>query len=167
VAGVLTLCGVTIRTATTLSDAATGMALLRFEVIPTFDTLPNWDRVRTSLDAALDGRLRLPELLEQREESYARHRRATAAAPPEVRVTLDNSASAVASVVEVRAPDRGPVLYQVTRALTSSDVTITRALINTLGAEVIDVFYVQAIEGGQVVDPDDQRRLITAVESSL
>ena len=40
VAGVLTLARVTVRSATTMSDAATGMALLRFEVAPAFDDCP-------------------------------------------------------------------------------------------------------------------------------
>jgi [protein-PII] uridylyltransferase len=167
VAGVLTLSAVTVRAATTLSDAATGMALLRFEVTPTFDVLPAWNQVRANIEAALDDRLSLPSLLEERERQYARHRRATAAAPPEVRVTIDNAASATSTVVEIRAPDRGPVLYEVTKALSENGVTITSALINTLGAEVIDVFYVQTFDGRQVVDSEQQRRLKTAVESAL
>ena len=60
VAGVLTLCGVTIRSASTMSDASTGMALLQFQVTPAFDELPDWDRVQADLAAALDGRLALP-----------------------------------------------------------------------------------------------------------
>ena len=168
VAGVLTLSGATVRSAGTLSDAATGMALLRFEVTPRFDVLPDWNQVRANIAAALDDRLPLPSLLEERERQHARHRRATAAAPPlEVRVTIDNSASAASTVVEVRAPDRGPVLYELTKALADNGVTITYALVNTLGAEVIDVFYVQTVDGRKVIEPEAQRRLRNAVESAL
>ena len=163
VAGVLTLCGVTIRSASTLSDASTGMALLQFQVTPAFDQLPDWDRVHGDLVAALDGRLALPAKLEERERHYARYRRASAAAAPQARVTIDNSASATSTVVEVRAPDRGPVLYHVAGALAGSGLTITAALVNTLGAEVIDVFYVQTVGGGQVLDPVEQERLTAAV----
>ena len=167
VAGVLTLCGVTIRSAATISDTNTGMALQRFEVAPAFDRLPDWDRVRTDLSAALDGRIALPALLEERERHYARYRRASAAAAPEPRVTIDNSASAVSTVVEVRAADRGPVLYELAQTVADAGLTITSAIINTLGAEVIDVFYVQTLTGGQVVDADAQHHLMAALQSAI
>jgi [protein-PII] uridylyltransferase len=167
VAGVLTLALVTVRNAATVSDPETGMALLRFEVAPAFDTLPDWNRVREDLAAALEGRLGLGSLLEERERHYARHRRASVPAPPDVRVMIDNSASATSTLVEVRAPDRGPVLYQVASALADSGVTITCALVNTLGAEAIDVFYVQTIAGAKVKDPADQQRLAAAVTAAL
>jgi len=167
VAGVLTLSGVTVRSASTLSDADTGMALLRFEVAPAFDVLPDWNEVRADLEAALEGRLPLESRLEERERQYAVHRRPSAPALPDVRVTIDNSASAAASVVEVRAPDRGPVLHQVAQALSASGVTITRALINTIGAEAIDVFYVQTSDGRQLDDPTDQERLAAAVTAAV
>jgi [protein-PII] uridylyltransferase len=167
VAGVFTLFGVTIRSAATISDPATNMALLRFDVAPAFDQLPDWERVRADLSAALDGRIALARLLEERERHYARYRRASAAAAPEVRVAIDNSASLVATVVEIRAVDRGPVLYELAKAVADSGLTITCALINTLGAEVIDVFYVQTLSGGPVVDPDVRRQLIAGLESVL
>jgi [protein-PII] uridylyltransferase len=80
---------------------------------------------------------------------------------------VDNSASATSTLVEVRAPDRGPVLYQVANALADSGVTITCALVNTLGAEAIDVFYVQTVAGTKVDDPDDRQRLAAAVTQAL
>jgi [protein-PII] uridylyltransferase len=166
VAGVLTLARVTIRSATTLSDAATGMALLRFEVAPTFDALPDWNRVRADLAAALDGRFALGTRLRERERHSARHRWAAPSARSDVRVTIDNAASAAATVMEVRAPDRGPVLYQVGTAVADCNLTITRALINTLGAEVLDVFYVQTLSGSRV-DVASQERLVTAVTRAL
>jgi [protein-PII] uridylyltransferase len=167
VAGVLTLARVTVRSAATMSDPATHMALLRFEVAPTFDTLPDWNQVRVNLAAALDGRLALGSLLEERERHYARHRRASMATPPDVRVLIDNSASAASTLIEVRAPDQGPVLYQVANALANSGLTITCALVNTLGAEAIDVFYVHTVAGTKVNDPDDQQRMADAVMEAL
>jgi [protein-PII] uridylyltransferase len=167
VAGVLTLSSVTIRSATTLSDPDTGMALLRFEVGPAFDRLPDWHAVRADIQAALQGRLALAALLEERERHYSRYRRPSTPGVPGPVVHIDNAASATATVVEVRAPDRGPVLHQVTRALTECGLTINRALVNTLGAEVIDVFYVQTVDGGQVVDPAAQRQLVEHVATAL
>ena len=166
-AGVLTLAGIVVRAATTVSDPATGMALLQFDVAPAFDDLPDWTIVHRDLDAALDGRLPVDRLLAERESRYARFRRSTTARLPEVLVLIDNELSDTSTVIEVRAPDRGPVLYQVTRALTESGVTITRALVSTLGAEAIDVFYAQTIDGGRVTDPAHQTNLRRAVLAAL
>ncbi len=167
VAGVLTLSGITVLSATTVSDDASSMALLRFEVAPAFDTLPDWARVKDQIGAALEGRVPVDELLSEREANYARFRRPITAHSPEVRVIIDNEASAVSTVVEVRAPDRGAVLYRVARALADSGVTITCALISTLGAEAVDVFYVQNVAGGRVVDPAHQATLQEAVLAAV
>jgi [protein-PII] uridylyltransferase len=167
VAGVLSLARVTVRSATTLSDAATGMALLRFAVAPAFDDFPDWNHVRDQLAAALAGRLALGPRLEERERHSARHRWGASAVPTDVVVTIDTTASVTSTVVEVRAPDRGPVLYQLARALTGCGVTITRALINTLGPEVLDVFYVQTVDGTPVDDPTSQQQLVGAVTRAL
>lgn len=167
VAGVLTLSGVNLRSATTMSDENSGMAMLRFEVIPAFDKLPDWDRVRSDVAAALEGRLDVDAQLARRDADYARYRRATTAYLPSVEVLFDQDASDVATVVEVRAPDRGPVLYRVTHALTGCDVTITSALVSTLGAEAIDVFYVRGVGGGRVDDPAHQDRMRQAVLAAL
>lgn len=167
VAGVFTLSGLVVRTASTMSDPSTSMALLRFEVVPAFDRLPDWDRVRMDLSAALEARLPVDDLLEERESHYSRHRRRTAAGTPEIGVFVDNDASAESSVIEVRAPDRGPVLYKVTSALTACDLVISCALVNTLGAEAVDVFYVQTLDGTQLTAEDHQVRVIDAVRSAL
>ncbi len=167
VAGVLSLARVTVRSATTLSDPATGMALLHFAVAPAFDDFPDWNRVRDELAAALEGRLALGPRLAERERHSARHRWAAPALPSDVLVTIDNAASASSTVVEVRAPDRGPVIYQVATALTGCGLTITRALVNTLGPEVLDVFYVQTADGTPVDDPVSQQQLVGAVTRAL
>jgi [protein-PII] uridylyltransferase len=167
VAGVLTLSGVTVLSATTWSDEDSAMALLRFEAAPAFDSLPDWAKVKDQLAAALEGRLAVDQLLSEREANYARFRRPTTAHAPEVRVIIDNEASAAATVVEVRGPDRGAVLYRVSKALADSGVTITCALVSTLGAEAVDVFYVQEVAGGRVMDPAHQATLQDAVIAAL
>ena len=167
VAGVLTLAGLVVRTATTMSDEESGMALLRFEVVPAFDRLPDWDRVRSDLAAAIDGRLPVGALLEDREAHYARHRRRTSAHAPNVAVFIDNEASAEFSVVEVRAPDRGPVLYRVTNALTACGLEISCALVSTLGAEAVDVFYLRTVAGEKVLDAGERERIVAGVSAAL
>jgi [protein-PII] uridylyltransferase len=167
VAGVLTLSGVSVLSATTISDEQTAMALLRFQVAPAFDVLPDWARVKDQVAAALEGRLPVDQLLSERERNYSRFRRPTSAYSPEVRVTIDNDASSTSTVVEIRAPDRGPVLYRVAHALAGCEVTITCALVSTLGAEAVDVFYVRRVAGGRVTDPAHQATLQKAVLAAL
>jgi [protein-PII] uridylyltransferase len=167
VAGMLTLAGVNVRSATTMSDEPSRMALLRFEVAPAFEELPDWDRFRQDLAAALEARLDIDALLVERESRYARHRPTITAYLPEVRVIFDNEASSYSTVVEVRAPDRGPVLHRVAKALASEDLTIVCALVSTLGAEAIDVFYVHGVAGGRVTDPAHQAHLREAVIAAL
>ena len=167
VAGVLNLSGVYVRSATTISDEGSGMALLRFEVAPAFDELPDWNRVAASVDQALAGRADIERLLEEREARYSRYQASTAARVPDARVIFDLESSPSSTIVEVRAPDRGPVLYRVARALSSSELTITCALVTTLGAEAIDVFYVHRNAGGRVEDPAHLAQLERAVLDSL
>jgi [protein-PII] uridylyltransferase len=167
VAGVLTLAGANVRSATTMSDESTAMALFRFEVTPAFDELPDADRVRADLSAAIEGRMDIEHLLEEREARYSRFAPSTQARVPDARVLFDLESSTTSTIVEVRAPDRGPVLYHVTRALTACGTTITCALVSTLGAEAIDVFYVHGREGGRVEDPAHLRQIEEAVLASL
>lgn len=167
VAGVLTLSGVYVRSATTMSDGATSMALLRFEVSPAFDELPDWAKVRTDLAATLEGRMDIERLLEEREARYSRFQASVAARLPDARVLFDQDSSPSSTIVEVRTSDRGPVLYRVTRALAASGVAITCALVSTLGAEAVDVFYVQTDAGGRVEDPALLTQLERAVLASL
>jgi [protein-PII] uridylyltransferase len=167
VAGVLTLSGLYVRSATTISDEPTGMALLRFEVTPAFDALPNWDRVRADVAAAVAGRTDIERLLDEREARYSRFQASITARLPDVRVIFDLESSPSSTIVEVRAPDRGPVLYRVTRALTASGGVITCALVSTLGAEAVDVFYVHEPAGGRVEDPARLAQLEKAVLDAL
>jgi [protein-PII] uridylyltransferase len=167
VSGVLTLSGANVRAATTISDEESGMALLRFEVTPAFDRLPDWPKVQADLEAALDGRIDVEARLVDRQARYSRFALSTSAHTPDVRVLIDNDSSATSTIVEVRAPDRGPVLYRVARALTSTGVSITCALVSTVGAEAIDVFYVHNGKEGRVLDPTLLTHIETAVLEAL
>ena len=46
-------------------------------------------------------------------------------------------------MVEVRAPDAIGVLYKITHALAELDLDIRSAKVQTMGAEVVDSFYVR------------------------
>ncbi|MGI8752769.1 MAG: [protein-PII] uridylyltransferase [Acidimicrobiales bacterium] len=176
VAGVLALRAVAVRSAVTrsgdagggpeagdcVSDAGMAMAVLHLVVTPALDVMPDWDRVRSELTAALAGRLALDERLAERERAYAGRRRVLRAEPVRVRITVDNDAASDRTLVEVRAPDRGPVLYRVAKALTGTGATIDAALVNTLGAEVVDVFYLTGSSGDKLAMSAEMQTTIEA-----
>ncbi len=172
VTGVLTLSGAQVRSATSRAagprDSAQGagpLAVLAFDVTPAFDRLPVWDRVRADLEAALDGRLRVAERLVEHERPYTR-RRPAAASPPQVVVTTHDDASAVATVVEVRAPDTVGLLYKIASTLAELGLFITWAQVSTLGAEVVDAFYVRSVDGSKLTS-DARHEVETTLTAAL
>ncbi len=94
-----------------------------------------WDAVTGDLRRALAGEVSVEEL-------FAARRRAVAASPGPVRVAIDNSISDTHTVVEVKAPDRVGLLYQITRAFAEEGVNIATAKIATERDQAFDAFYV-------------------------
>jgi [protein-PII] uridylyltransferase len=164
VAGALALRGLAVLSAD--AAATDGMAAARLRVELDGETV-DWDRVAIDVRRALDGRLALEARLAERSRVTVRRRAAVTAlaAPPSVR--LDNAASDTWTVVEVRAPDRPALLYRVTRALAELDLELGLAKVSTLGAEVVDSFYVRTAGGTKVADRDHQREVQRAVLHAL
>ena len=143
------------------------MAIEDFVVEPVFGGDPDWDRVEADLRLAVAGRLSLEARVAERARRYAGQDRRTAALPARTVVKVDNSASATATVVEVRAPDRVGTLYRITRALADLELDIRTAKVSTLGHEVVDAFYVLDAGGCRIVDPDHAREVERAVMVEL
>jgi len=101
--------------------------------------LPSTDRFARDVQRALDGELVLTEKLDEQERVYARRRKGPPPAPPQV--SFDDVA-ADATVVEVRAPDGAGVLHRVVSALTGCGLDVRTAIVSTIGADVVDAFYV-------------------------
>ena len=143
-AGVLSLHRLGVRSAQTetLGDRVVSV----WTVLPVYGDVPAADRVRDDLRRALEGSLDLAELLGRRDSDQ----RSVPTAAPDVLVVP--GASARASVLEVRAHDAPGLLYRVASAISAAGVDISAALVSTLGSEVVDVFYVQAPEGGVLAD---------------
>ena len=78
-------------------------------------------------------------------------------------VTVDNNASAAASVVEVRAEDVVGQLHRITRALVECHLDITSAKVSTFGSAVVDAFYVRGPDGHKLTDASQ----IAAVEQAV
>jgi [protein-PII] uridylyltransferase len=83
------------------------------------------------------------------------------------RVKFDNEASHTSTVLEVRGRDRVGFLYDVSKALFESGLSISSAMIATYGERVVDVFYVRDGFGHKITHPDRLRtveeRLLRAV----
>jgi [protein-PII] uridylyltransferase len=178
VAGVLAVNGASVRAASVRAraggDGRPSMALLVLDVTATWDVLPDAARIEADLIAALEGRLDLDARLREREANSSGAlrrravRRAVRADEPGVVVTVDDDASHVASLVEVRAPDALGTLWRIARAIDDAGLTITGALANTLGAEVVDTFYVRTASGGKLGDdPAARHQIVAGVRAAL
>jgi [protein-PII] uridylyltransferase len=153
-AGVLALHRLDVRSASAFSRGSTAVTVLR--VSPRFGSPPDWTVVRNDLRHAVDGSLPIEEKLAAREAAYARPS-ALPVAPPTVRLVDD--ASHTATVVEVRAPDALGVLHRITAALDDCGLDVRTAHISTLGADVVDAFYVVGPDGSKLVDPALRERV--------
>ena len=99
-----------------------------------------------TIEQTLSGKLRPMQELAKRLQFAARARVFTVAP----RVLIDNEASRTHTVIEINGLDRPGLLYDLTRALTRSGVSIASAHISTFGERVVDVFYVKDVFGLKV-----------------
>jgi [protein-PII] uridylyltransferase len=149
-----------------------GTAVDEFSVVRRLGGDTDWRRVEHDLRGALNGTVDLPAKLASRTRTYARSRRAQAAAAPRLDVTIDNDASARYTVIEVRAPDGIAVLHRLAAALYEAELDLAHAKVATLGHEVVDVFYVRSGAGpaaGKVAEAEHAKlrtRLIEALTAS-
>jgi [protein-PII] uridylyltransferase len=131
-----------------------------FDVTPRFGSPPDWDRLRADVRRAYDDALPLAARLAERERAYAQSA-STHVVPPAV--LWDDAASQSASVVEVRAHDSVGLLHRLTRVLAELDLDLRSARVSTLGAEVVDAFYVVEVDGRPVDDSDRRRQIEQAL----
>jgi [protein-PII] uridylyltransferase len=167
VAGVLSLHGLGILDAAVGGED--GWALEVFRVQSSFGPTFSWDKVLADLEAALAGRLAIRARLADRVRTYGVRRGPPVADEVEPEVRIDLEASPVATVVEVHARDGLGILYRITGALADLDLDIVSAKVQTLGADVVDSFYVRSSGGAKPTDPavlaEVERALLHALDS--
>ena len=121
------------------------------------------ERIAAALLEAVAGRLAVPEAFERwRAQSARRSRRPGGRAAKAPKVTFDQEASALATVVAVRAPDQPGLAYTLAHALAELGLDITSARIATAKALALDVFYVRDAQGRKLA-PD----ALAGVEQAL
>jgi [protein-PII] uridylyltransferase len=164
IAGALSLAGLSILTAQVFTTED-GVAVDVFEVEGAFEAEvgeERWREFRGTLRRAIEGRLSLAYRVGEKRKHYP---------PPRhdvpVRVAVDNDASDFFTVIEVGAPDRIGLLFDVTSALAELQLDVHLAKVATYGERVVDAFYVRDELGRKVDDPERMAELERALEARL
>jgi [protein-PII] uridylyltransferase len=160
-AGVLAAHRLAVRSANAISVGETAVTV--FDVEPEFGEPPDPTLVAGDLRRMLLGRLDVADRLERR----ARAGPPRGAAVPAPKVTLVDDASETATIVEVRAHDAPGLLWRVGRALGECGLNVRAARVETLGAEVVDVFYVTGEDGQPLADREQRRATVHCVLAAL
>ena len=154
VAGTLASFGMNILRAEAFSNRR-GMILDTFSFADPLRTLElnptEVDRLRSTLERVLAGKLEVKALLRNRPKPILPSRKARVPA----RVSFNSEASPTATLIEIVAEDRPGLLYDMASAISSNGGNIEVVLIDTEAHKAIDVFYVTA--GGKVLTPEKQR----------
>ena len=164
IAGALVLAGLNILSARAFTTED-GVAIDLFTVEPAFEGQideERWRRMRTWLRKALEGRISLEYRVAEKRRHYPRPR-----ADVPVEVEVDNGASDFATVVEVSAPDRIGLLFDLARTLHELELDVHLAKVATYGARVVDAFYVRDLYGGKVEDPEHVAEIGRAIVARL
>jgi [protein-PII] uridylyltransferase len=165
VAGTLALHGLDVRSADATGEE--GVALEVFTVEMARGSWPDGVRLRVDLEAVLSGHLSLSDELAQKSKAYEVGRRPESARPVVPEVTVDNTASASSTIIEVRTLDELGLLHRVTRALFDCSLDVVSARVSTIGSEVVDAFYVRNGSGEKVTGDAALRDVNTKVRAAV
>ena len=164
IAGAVALAGLSILTAQAFTTDD-GVAVDLFEVEGVFEEEideARWREFRTVLRKAVEGRTSLEHRVAEQRDRYS-GRRSDAV----VTVDVDNEASDYSTVIEVGAPDRVGLLYDITSALAELALDVHLAKVATYTDRVIDAFYVRDPLGGKVTDPAQVAEVEAVVRARL
>jgi [protein-PII] uridylyltransferase len=116
-------------------------------------------RIADSIEKALRGELRLPDVVAKRSAPKGRIK----AFALEPTVTINNQWSHRYTMVEVTGLDRTGLLYELTATLSKLNLNIGSAHVATFGERVVDVFYVTDLMGAQITSPTRQAAIKRAL----
>nr|MDQ2959038.1 HD domain-containing protein [Actinomycetota bacterium] len=140
-----------------------GMAVNRFTVSPRFGELPDPALLNSDLRRILAGTVELDRRLRAKEATY-RVAEQQPVAPPRL-LWFDDEATD-ATVLEVRTRDAIGLLHWITVALERCGVDIRSARISSLGAHVVDAFYLTDSDG-KPLSMEHQDAVEVAMTSAL
>jgi len=117
------------------------------------------NRIADSIEKALRGDLRLPDVVGKRTPPKGRIK----AFALEPTVTINNNWSHRFTMVEVTGLDRTGLLFDLTTTLSKLNLNIASAHVATFGERVVDVFYVTDLMGAQITSPTRQAAIKRAL----
>jgi [protein-PII] uridylyltransferase len=120
-------------------------------------------RITDSIEKALRGDLKLPEVVAKRASAKARLK--AFAVPPEV--TINNGWSNRYTMVEVTGLDRPGLLFELTATLSKLSLNIASAHVATFGERVVDVFYITDLFGAKITSATRQATIKRALMALL
>lgn len=164
IAGALALAGLSILTAQVFTTDD-GVAVDLFEVEGVWEPEVGehrWREFRQTLRRAIDGTVSLEHRVEEKRRWYAPR---VASVP--VTVAVQNDASDFATVIEVGAPDRLGLLYDITRTFADEGLDVHLAKVATYQGRVVDAFYVRDALGRKLEDEAVLGELERALRSRL
>jgi [protein-PII] uridylyltransferase len=107
------------------------------------------DRIAAAIEKALQGDLRLPEVVAK--QGLPKGRIGAFAVEPEV--IINNQWSNRYTVIEISGLDRPGLLYELTATLSKLNLNIASAHVATFGERAVDVFYVTDLMGAKISSP--------------
>ncbi|MGZ8632161.1 MAG: [protein-PII] uridylyltransferase family protein [Actinomycetota bacterium] len=164
IAGAVALAGLSILTAQAFTTDD-GVAVDLFEVEGVFEAeigASRWREFRALLRKAVEGRVSLEHRVAEKRARYPAPRSTVP-----VTVTVDNEASDYSTVIEVGAPDRIGLLYDITSALAELTLDVHLAKVATYTDRVIDAFYVRDALGRKVIDASQVAEIEAAIRDRL
>lgn len=164
ITGALALAGFSIHSAQVFTTED-GVAVDVFDVESAFEGdvgAERWVQFRDALGDALAERLSLEDLVRKKREYYPPPR-----ADIPVEVTVDNEASDFYTVIEIGAPDRIGLLFDLTSALFELQLDVHLAKVATYGGRVVDAFYVRDGLGRKVEDGERVKEIERSIADRL
>jgi [protein-PII] uridylyltransferase len=156
IAGVLSLQRLLVRSART--ETINKRAVTTWRVTPEFGDAPDLMQLQESLRLALNGSLDVFGKLALRAQYLPKPINVTSSKVLEIK-----GVSETATVIEVRAHDEPGFLSKIAHVITENGVDIHAAIVETLGSEVVDVFYVKE-PTGEILSQERSAQLMKALD---
>ena len=165
-AGVFTLNNMAILSAG-IFTLKNGLAFDTYEVTnppDLYQETEKWENTRNDLVKALDGRLMLDRLIQEKRDAgmlkvYER--------PVKEKIVINNDESDFFTLIELRAGTRLGLLYDVACVMFKMDLDIRAAKVDSNGEKMNGVFYVRDSAGEKIYEPsvmaETEQRLMTAL----
>ncbi|MBD3803789.1 MAG: [protein-PII] uridylyltransferase [Thioclava sp.] len=120
-------------------------------------------RLRGMIEKTLKGEVVARDALKDRDKIKKREREFKFP----THITFDNEGSDIYTIIEVDTRDRPGLLYDLTRALASNNISISSAVIATYGAQVVDSFYVKDMFGLKLHSKSRQEALENRLRDAI